>query len=122
MSKHRTPLLLLLLPAVVGIGLPGTSRAQQATANRTAAITVMMEDCRADRPGKIASGASILLLLFAGPPKEELVKRGTLQVDGRKYTLYLPKAKTYSTANTKPGDNDLESICRKPRGSWSDTS
>jgi hypothetical protein len=67
-----------------------------------------MEDCKADRPGRITTDTSLLRLLFAGPPKEELVKRGTVEVDGQKYTLYLPKVRSYSTVNTKQGDKAFE--------------
>jgi len=63
-----------------------------------------MEECKAERPGKITSDTGILRMLFAGPPKEELVKRGTVEVDGQKYNLYLPKAKSYSTTNSKADD------------------
>jgi hypothetical protein len=71
-------------------------------------ITIPMEDCKASRPGKITSGTGILSLLFSGPPKDKLVKRGTVQVDGHDYTLYLPKADAYSIENSGPGDSDLE--------------
>jgi hypothetical protein len=108
MTKHRTLLLLLLLPAALGITLPGRSGAQKATADQAAAITVVMEDCKATRPGTITSETSMLRLLFAGPPREELVKRGTVEVGRKKYTLYLPKAKSYSTKNTKPKDSAFE--------------
>ncbi len=108
MMQHRTLLLLLLLPAVSGIALLGGSRAEKPTAAGAAAITVVMEDCKASRPGKITSDTSILRLVFAGLPKEELVKRGSAQVDGQKYTLYLPKAMSYSTKNTKPSDSAFE--------------
>jgi hypothetical protein len=47
-------------------------------------------------------------MLFAGPPKDDLVKRGTVQVDRRRYTLYLPKAKSYSTRNSGPSDRDSD--------------
>ncbi|HTI52539.1 MAG TPA: hypothetical protein VL475_16360 [Planctomycetaceae bacterium] len=67
-----------------------------------------MEDCKASRPGKITSGTGILSLLFSGPPKDKLIKRGTVQVDGHDYTLYLPKADAWSIENTGPGDSDLE--------------
>ena len=106
MTTHRTLILALLLPA--GIVLPGGSRAEKPSGEQAAAITIAMEDCKASRPGKIANDASVLRLLDAGPPKEELVKRGTVQVDGQKYTLYLPKAKSYSIKNTKPSDGDFE--------------
>jgi hypothetical protein len=108
MAKRSTLFLLLLLPAVLGLALPGGSWAVKAAADRAAAITVVMEDCKASRPGRITCDASILRLLFAGPPREELVKRGRVEVDGHKYTLYLPKAMSYSTKNTKPGDSGFE--------------
>jgi hypothetical protein len=47
-------------------------------------------------------------VLIAGPPREELVKRGTVEVGGQKYALYLPKAKSYSTKNTKKSDSGFE--------------
>ena len=65
-----------------------------------------MEDCNADRPGKITNAASALRMLIAGPPRDYLVKRGTVQVDRQKYTLYLPKAKSYPTKNLGPSDCD----------------
>jgi len=108
MTKHRTLFVLLLLSAVLGIALSGGSRTQKATAAQAAAIPVAMEDCKASRLGKMTSPTSILRSVFAGPPEEELVKRGTVEVDGQKYTLYLPKAKSYSTNNTKPSDTDFE--------------
>jgi hypothetical protein len=126
MIKHRTLFLLLLLPVALGIALPGRSGAQKTTADRTAAITVVMEDCKASRPGKITGDTSVFRLIFSGPPQEELVKRGTVEVDGLKYTLYLPRAKSYSTKNTKPNDNDFEntstllSIDRKGDGQLTD--
>jgi hypothetical protein len=108
MAKRRTLSLPLFLSAALGVALPGGSGAEKAAADRAAAITVVMEDCKASRPGKITSVTSTLRLLFAGPPKDELVKRGTVKVDGHKYTLYLPKAKSYSTKNSKPSDSDFE--------------
>src|SRR5262249_37166346 len=68
------------------------------------AITVKMEDCRASRPGKIA-GVGLLRLLFSGPPKDQLVKRGAVDVEGEKYDLYLPAAQSYSTRNPAKGGN-----------------
>ena len=122
MTKHCTLFLPLFLPAALGIAPPGGSGAEKA-----AAITVVMEDCKASRPGRITSDASILRLLFAGPPREELVKRGRVKVDGHKYTLYLPKAMSYSTKNTKPGDSGFEntstliSVDQKGDGRLTDT-
>jgi hypothetical protein len=127
MAKHRTLLLLLLLPAGLGFVLSGGSGAAQATPDQEAAITVAMEDCKASRPGKITSETSTLRLLFSGPPKDELVKRGTAKLDGHEYTLYLPKAKSYSTKNSKPSDSDFEntstliSVDQKGDGRLTDT-
>jgi hypothetical protein len=106
MMQHRSLLLLLLLPAVPGSALPGGGRADKPAPKEEAAITVVMEDCKAGRPGKITNAVSALRLLIAGPPKHELVKRGTVQVDRQKYTLYLAKAKSYPTKNTGPSDCD----------------
>jgi hypothetical protein len=108
MTKHLPALLSLVLPALLGITLPGESRAQKPSAEQATLITVAMEDCKANRPGKITSDTGVLRMIFAGPPKEELVKRGTVHVDGQKYMLYLPKAKSYSIKNTKPDDSDFE--------------
>jgi hypothetical protein len=108
MAKHRTLFLPLLLTAVLGTALPGGGRAEKPAAERPATITIRMEDCKASGPGRITGDTSILRLLFAGPPKEELAKRGTVEVDGQKYTLYLPKAKPYSTKNTRPSDSGFE--------------
>ena len=47
-------------------------------------------------------------MAFTGPPKDKLVKRGTVEVDGQGYTLYLPKADLYSTKNTESSDSGFE--------------
>jgi hypothetical protein len=103
MTKHRSLLLLLLLPAALGTARPGAGRAEG-----PAPVTVRMESCKVSGPMRITSDTSLLRLIFVGPPREELVKRGTVEVDGQKYTLYLPKAKSYSTKNTKPSDSGSE--------------
>jgi hypothetical protein len=43
-----------------------------------------MEDCKESRPGRITCDTSTLGLLFAGLRKEELIKRGMVEVDGQK--------------------------------------
>jgi len=108
MVNHCALFLFLFLSGALCIALPGESRAQKATADQASAITVVMEDCKASRPGKFTSDTSILRTIFTGPPTEALVKRGTVEVAGQKYTLYLPKAKSYSTKNTKRSDSDFE--------------
>jgi hypothetical protein len=108
MMQHRFLLALLLLPAVPGSALPGGGRAEKPIPKEVAAITVVMEDCNADRPGKITNAAGALRMLIAGPPKDNLVKRGTIQVDRQRYTLYLPKTESYSTKNTGRSDCDFD--------------
>jgi hypothetical protein len=98
MRRSRYLFVLLLLPALPGAAPP--------VGGRGAAVTVVMEDCKASRPGKITDAVTALRMLVAGPPRDELVKRGTARVGRRKYTLYLPKAKSYSTKNTGPSDCD----------------
>jgi hypothetical protein len=108
MAQHRFLFLLLLLPAAAGSALSAVIRPDQPPLPAPA-ITVVMEDCKASRPAKITGAASALAFLIAGrPSEEELVKRGTVQVDGRKYTLYLPRARSYSTKNTGPSDSDFD--------------
>jgi hypothetical protein len=63
-----------------------------------------MEDCQASRPGKLAQVGLLRLLIF-GPPKDTLVKRGAIDVEGRTYHLYLPKAKPYTTKNQAKADS-----------------
>jgi hypothetical protein len=106
MTTHRSLLLLLLLPA--GIVMPAGGRAEQPIGEEAVTITIAMEDCHASRPEKIAGAAGALRFIISGPPEEELVKRGTVQVGGQKYTFYLPKAKSYSTTNAKPSDSGSE--------------
>jgi hypothetical protein len=105
MMRYRFLFLLVLVPAFLGV-LPCGSQAQKPAPEEAASITVMLEDCKAERPGKITTAGGALRQLFSGPPKDELVKRGTVRVEGQKYTLYLPKAKAYSTKNTGPSDGD----------------
>jgi hypothetical protein len=106
MMQHLFLMLLPLLTAVPGSALPDRGREDKPTPKEEAALTVVMEDCKASRPGKISNAVSALRMLIAGPPKDELVKRGMVQVDRQKYTLYLAKAKSYSTKNNGPSDGD----------------
>jgi hypothetical protein len=106
MMRHGFLFLLLLLPALPGVAPQGDGGADKPAPKEEAPITVVMEDCKASRPGKITNAAGVLRLLINGPPRDELVKRGTVEVDGRKYTLYLPGARFYSRTNTGPSDCD----------------
>jgi hypothetical protein len=108
MMQNHSLLVLLLLSPVPGGAPPNGGRAEKPTPEEAAAITVVMEDCKAARPGKITHAVDALRMLIAGPSQDELVKRGTVQVDRHKYTLYLPKAKSYSIKNTGPSDCDFD--------------
>jgi hypothetical protein len=87
---------------------PANASSELQTQKEAADVIIAMENCKATRPGKITAGTSVLKMVFAGPPKDKLVKRGTVQVDGQDYTLYLPKADSYSTKNTESNDNGFE--------------
>jgi hypothetical protein len=106
MMQHRSLFLLLLLPPVLGSALSGGGRAEGPPPREAASFTVVMEDCKASRPSKITSVGGAFRRLVAGPPRDELVKRGTVQVGRQKYTLYLPKARPWSMKNTGPSDCD----------------
>ncbi len=103
-------------PAAVSNVSPNSSAETVAPANgspdpqaeQRAEMTIVMEDCKASRPGKITSGTGVFSLIFSGPPREKLVKRGAVPVDGQDYALYLPKAESYTTENTESGDSDFE--------------
>lgn len=109
MTRHRTSSVLLAVLSLASLVVrPDLSRAAEPEPVPSHPITIKMEDCKADRPGKITSETSTVRLILSGPPKDELVKRGTVDVDGQKYTVYLPKATSYSIKNTKPSDSDFE--------------
>jgi hypothetical protein len=96
----------VLLPAAL---VPAAHAGQDITekgSKTTGAITVTLEDCKATRPGKISKDTSLLRLIFQGPPKENLAKKGALTVDGRTFQMYLPRATSYSI--TKSGENEAE--------------
>ena len=88
----------LLITAALTPAAPGASGKDEPPTRPPAAITVKMENCQASRPGKLAQ-VGLLRLLFFGPPQDRLVKRGALDVDGEKYDLYLPAARSYTTRN-----------------------
>jgi hypothetical protein len=108
MMQHSSVLFLLLLPALPGSAPPSRGGAEKPALAGAASITVVMEDCKVSRPKKITSARGVLSMLFGGPTKEGLVKRGTVQVGGRKYALHLAKAKSYSTKNTGASDSDFD--------------
>src|SRR5262249_56319595 len=60
------------------------------------------------RVGESSGNEGVRSLVFSGLPQDKLVKRGTVQVDGQEYALYLPKADSYSTENTASSDSALE--------------
>jgi hypothetical protein len=87
---------------------PPASESPESQAQPPADVIVAMENCKATRPGKITADTSVLKMIFSGPPKDKLVKRGTVQVDDQNYTLYLPKSQSYSTQNTESSDSRFE--------------
>lgn len=90
--KRLTDLLLCL-----GLGLAAFARPAIRAADGPAAsgqgdtLTVRMEAC------EVPSQAAFTRAL--------LVKRGVVAIEGKKYTLYLPRAKAYSVKNTKKQDH-----------------
>jgi len=67
-------------------------------------ITLKMEDCQVSR-SRIPTG---VLEALTGSGKDQLIKRGVVELEGKKYTLYLPKAKSYTVKNTGKRDHDFE--------------
>ncbi len=108
MTLHRSLLLLSVLSAGCGTTQVGEGRAGDSAPAHPTSYLIRMEDCKVGGPPRFTSDTSALRLIVLGPPKVELVKRGAVAVDGQKYTLYLPKAKSYSTKNTKPSDHSFE--------------
>jgi hypothetical protein len=100
----------LLVPVFLAFAPPGTLEQVEPTAKSTPSITIKMEDCQATRPGRTDIG--LLRLLLFGPPKDQLVKRGAIDVDGQTYHVYLPKASSYTIKNkAKPGtDEDTSTL------------
>jgi hypothetical protein len=102
MTKRQTYVLFCLLGLIASIqGVGITTAAGQTGTDR---ITIRMEACEASREGIVKN----LLSALFGPPKEPLVKRGVLEVEGRKFTLYLPKAKTYVVRNAAKKESVFE--------------
>jgi hypothetical protein len=107
MTKRRT--VVLVFPSIIlGLAAFGLSPPSSPTIAAGGDIVIAMEGCKAARPASIASGASALSMIFSGRRTDELVKRGSLDVDGTKYTLYLPKSSSYSIKNSKPSDSGFE--------------
>jgi hypothetical protein len=107
MTVPRVAALLLSATMIFGATALGWNTIDPPTAS-TDVFTIKMEDCKTMRPASITSETSTLGLIFGGRGKDELVKRGSLDVDGKKYTLYLPKAKAYTTTNSKSNDSGFE--------------
>jgi hypothetical protein len=108
MTLHRSLLLLSILSAGCGTPQVVEGGAGDSAPAHSTSYLIRMEDCKVAGPPRFTSDTSALRLIFLGPPSVELVKRGTVVVDGQKYTLYLPKAKSYSMKNTKPSDHSFE--------------
>jgi hypothetical protein len=90
--KRRTGLLFCLGVWLAALPCPGASGATGPGASGQDRITVRMEACQVTPRGFIFKSAL-------------LVKRGVVEVGGKKYTLYLPKAKGYAVKNTKKQDH-----------------
>jgi hypothetical protein len=95
--------------------VPLNSYDDQPAPDQVTTIVVKMEDSKASRRGKLQlteedlkDTQKLSARLLKGWPEEELFKRGVLEVDGHKYYLYLPKAKSYSVKNTKSSDADFD--------------
>jgi hypothetical protein len=108
MRKFMLLMLLPLFSPLIGYG-------DQPYDDQVAPIILKMEDSKASRRGKLQlteedlkDPQKLSARLLKGWPQEDLVKRGVLEVDGHKYSLYLPQAKAYSIKNTKPSDADSE--------------
>ena len=103
MRSSLMPLFFRLLPAAGLLLLPALARADE----QPGPITVHMEACKAVRPAKITSLTDAFAAILGGS-KEDLVLRGEVKVEGKKYVLYLPKAKSYSVKNSNPGNGDSD--------------
>ena len=99
--RRQTCLLLCLFATLALISREGTIGAAGPAGSGPDAIVVRMEACQATRQGIAKSLVEVLM----GAAKENLIKRGVMEVEGRKYTLYLPKAKAYAVQNTAKGDD-----------------
>ncbi len=85
---------------------PTVKPASPATqASRPKCFTIEMAPCKAERRGRLTSGTSLLRMVFAGTPMDQLVHKGELVLDGRTHTFYLPKVKSYTVKNTGDTDN-----------------
>ena len=62
-------------------------------------IVISMSDCTLVRPGRANDETSTLSIIFSGPPKDKMKKKGVLEVDGQKFNIYLPESKVYRVAN-----------------------
>ena len=64
-------------------------------------IVVALEACEATRP-KVS--LSIADIFAGGLAKDELVLRGSIDVDGKKTDVYLPKSRRYKLTNSEIGE------------------
>ncbi|HEV3079717.1 MAG TPA: hypothetical protein VGY66_08055, partial [Gemmataceae bacterium] len=88
----RKFMLLMLLP----LSVPPNGYGDQPSDDQTVPIILKMEDSKASRRGKLQlteedlkDPQKLSARLLKGWPKEDLFKRGVLEVDGHKYSLYL---------------------------------
>ena len=94
--------------AAIGLIAGASGEADPPNPAASELITITMENCQAKRPGTLRNDTSALKMIFSGIAKEELVKRGVVEIDGRKYTFYLPKANAYPIRNDHKSDSSLD--------------
>jgi hypothetical protein len=101
----------MLLPLLA----PLNGYGDQPSDDQTTPIILKMEESKASRRGKLQlteeelkDPQKLTARLLKGWPKEDLIKRGVLEVDGHKFSLYLPQVKAYSVKNTNSSDADSE--------------
>jgi hypothetical protein len=107
----RKFIFLMLLPLLA----PLNGYGDQPSDDQTTPIILKMEESKASRRGKLQlteeelkDPQKLTARLLKGWPKEDLIKRGVLEVDGHKFSLYLPQVKAYSVKNTNSSDADSE--------------
>jgi hypothetical protein len=102
--RPRIGLLVCVFASVGVLFGPGRLGADGSQPTGHDRITVRMEPCQLTR-----QGTGILLR----PADKNLVRRGTVEIEGKRYTLYLPEAKAYSVRNTAKRDNGFQNTCAR---------
>ena len=95
-------IVLLVFAAVAAAQTPDTP------ASQAAALVVNLEDAKATRAGTMKGLTSV----FAGPPKEKLVRKGVVSVAGETFDIYLPEA-PYALENTGRNETAFENTATR---------